>query len=57
MSPSGEKMTEPEIDSLMQGQEDENGSIHYEGVCLEIPFLFNPSLLKMKCLYWNLWFL
>ncbi|MCJ0199670.1 hypothetical protein J0W87_20255, partial [Clostridioides difficile] len=26
----GEKMTEPEIDSLMIGQEDENGSIHYE---------------------------
>jgi len=50
-------MTEPEIDSLMQGQEDENGSIHYEGVCLEIPFFFNPSLLKMKRLYWNLWFL
>uniref|UniRef100_A0A673FF37 Myosin light chain 3, skeletal muscle isoform-like n=1 Tax=Sinocyclocheilus rhinocerous TaxID=307959 RepID=A0A673FF37_9TELE len=26
----GEKMSEPEIESLMQGQEDENGSVHYE---------------------------
>ncbi|XP_062302688.1 LOW QUALITY PROTEIN: myosin light chain 3, skeletal muscle isoform-like [Osmerus eperlanus] len=26
----GEKMTEPEIDALMSGQEDENGSVHYE---------------------------
>lgn len=24
-------MTEPEIDALMAGQEDENGSVHYEG--------------------------
>ncbi|KAK7162223.1 hypothetical protein R3I94_004772 [Phoxinus phoxinus] len=30
LSTLGEKMTEAEIDSLMQGQEDENGSIHYE---------------------------
>ncbi|XP_072303253.1 myosin, light polypeptide 3, skeletal muscle [Eucyclogobius newberryi] len=30
LSTLGEKMTEPEIDSLMTGQEDENGSIHYE---------------------------
>lgn len=28
---TGEKMTEPEIDALMAGQEDENGSVHYEG--------------------------
>lgn len=28
---TGEKMTEPEIDALMTGQEDENGSVHYEG--------------------------
>ncbi|XP_040045691.2 myosin, light polypeptide 3, skeletal muscle [Gasterosteus aculeatus] len=26
----GEKMTEPEIEALMTGQEDENGSVHYE---------------------------
>lgn len=24
-------MSEPEVDSLMQGQEDENGSVNYEG--------------------------
>lgn len=28
---TGEKMTETEIDALMAGQEDENGSVHYEG--------------------------
>ena len=28
---TGEKMTEAEIDALMAGQEDENGSVHYEG--------------------------
>lgn len=28
---TGEKMSEPEIDALMAGQEDENGSVHYEG--------------------------
>lgn len=27
----GEKMSEPEVDALMQGQEDENGSVKYEG--------------------------
>lgn len=42
MAPTGEKMTEPEIDSLMQGQEDENGSVHYEGTYFENPFWFNP---------------
>lgn len=31
---TGEKMTEAEIDALMQGQEDENGSVHYEGESL-----------------------
>ncbi|KAJ0009449.1 hypothetical protein NQD34_001151 [Periophthalmus magnuspinnatus] len=30
LSTLGEKMSEPEIDALMQGQEDENGSVHYE---------------------------
>lgn len=24
-------MSEPEIEALMAGQEDENGSVHYEG--------------------------
>lgn len=31
-------MTEPEIDALMAGQEDENGSVHYEG---ELTFSHN----------------
>ncbi|CAL8284789.1 myosin light chain 3, skeletal muscle isoform [Gadus morhua] len=30
LSTLGEKMSEQEIDALMQGQEDENGSVHYE---------------------------
>ncbi|TDG96321.1 hypothetical protein EPR50_G00238910 [Perca flavescens] len=30
LSTLGEKMSEPEIEALMTGQEDENGSIHYE---------------------------
>ncbi|XP_029300643.1 LOW QUALITY PROTEIN: myosin, light polypeptide 3, skeletal muscle [Cottoperca gobio] len=30
LSTLGEKMTEPEIDALMTGQEDESGSVHYE---------------------------
>ncbi|XP_062236384.1 myosin, light polypeptide 3, skeletal muscle [Platichthys flesus] len=30
LSTLGEKMTEDEIESLMTGQEDENGSVHYE---------------------------
>ncbi|KAG7463957.1 hypothetical protein MATL_G00182180 [Megalops atlanticus] len=30
LSTLGEKMTEAEIDALMTGQEDENGSVHYE---------------------------
>lgn len=29
--PTGEKMTESEIDALMQGQEDESGGVNYEG--------------------------
>ncbi|CAB1449488.1 unnamed protein product [Pleuronectes platessa] len=30
LSTLGEKMSEDEIESLMAGQEDENGSVHYE---------------------------
>ncbi|XP_053471009.1 myosin, light polypeptide 3, skeletal muscle [Ictalurus furcatus] len=30
LSTLGEKMSEPEVDALMQGQEDENGSVNYE---------------------------
>lgn len=41
---TGEKMTEPEIDALMAGQEDENGSVHYEGKTglqtIPLPFFF-----------------
>lgn len=33
-------MSEPEIDALMAGQEDENGSVHYEG---ELTFSHNLS--------------
>lgn len=39
---AGEKMNETEIDALMAGQEDENGSVHYEGKLL---FPSIPSLL------------
>lgn len=51
MALTGEKMSEPEIDSLMQGQEDENGSVHYEGTCLDKPFQFNPSNLFWDTLH------
>lgn len=30
--PPGEKMNEQEVDALMQGQEDENGCVNYEGL-------------------------
>lgn len=40
-------MSEPEIDALMTGQEDENGSVHYEG---ELTFSHNlpPSFILFK---------
>lgn len=45
--PTGEKMTEIEIDALMTGQEDENGCVNYEGE-LQI-----PTLLKQLYLYYK----
>lgn len=39
---TGEKMNETEIDALMAGQEDENGSVHYEGK----PFVFQVWFLS-----------
>lgn len=38
--PTGEKMSEPEIDALMAGQEDENGCVNYEGK-LEFVIIFS----------------
>uniref|UniRef100_A0A3B3C3N2 Myosin, light polypeptide 3, skeletal muscle n=1 Tax=Oryzias melastigma TaxID=30732 RepID=A0A3B3C3N2_ORYME len=47
LSTLGEKMTEPEIDALMAGQEDENGSVHYEGRCPSTPSFFGLFLQKL----------
>lgn len=42
-------MSEPEIEALMAGQEDENGSVHYEGVSWLLScafgFIRNPNRL------------
>lgn len=45
---TGEKMTEPEIEALMAGQEDENGSVHYEGKIQfpSMPFFFDFTQIK-----------
>lgn len=42
MALTGEKMTEPEIDSLMQGQEDENGMVNYECEYLSVRLPIEP---------------
>lgn len=43
-------MSEPEIDALMAGQEDENGSVHYEGEHTFSPrFLFCIIKSKFLC--------
>lgn len=50
---AGEKMSEPEIEALMAGQEDENGSVHYEGKP-RLPSEFqvpNPSSLRQISLF------
>lgn len=50
---AGEKMSEPEIEALMAGQEDENGSVHYEGK-YQLPSEFqvlNPSSLRQIFLF------
>lgn len=44
---TGEKMSEPEIDALMAGQEDENGSVHYEGMCTFLLFQ-EKNICKIK---------
>lgn len=31
---SGEKLTEEQVEELLKGQEDANGCINYEGICL-----------------------
>lgn len=46
-------MSEPEIEALMAGQEDENGSVHYEGK-YQLPLEFqvlNPSSLRQISLF------
>ncbi|KAK5847885.1 hypothetical protein PBY51_016978 [Eleginops maclovinus] len=44
LSTLGEKMTEPEIDALMAGQEDENGSVHYEAFVKHIMSVIHHHL-------------
>ncbi|TWW63956.1 Long-chain specific acyl-CoA dehydrogenase, mitochondrial [Takifugu flavidus] len=42
LSTLGEKMSEPEIEALMAGQEDENGSVHYEAFVKHIMSVSPP---------------
>ncbi len=43
-------MNEAEIDALMQGQEDENGSVNYEGQFKSFLDLTEHVLTTVKCL-------
>lgn len=43
-------MNETEIDALMQGQEDENGSVNYEGQFKSFIDLTEHLLTTVKCL-------
>ncbi len=43
-------MNEAEIDALMQGQEDENGSVNYEGQFKLFLDLTEHVLTTVKCL-------
>ena len=46
VTPAGEKMTEKEIEVVMEGQEDSNGCINYQGdyfmQCAEEAYWFPP---------------
>ena len=33
---AGEKMTDEEVNELLMGQEDAQGNVNYEGVCLSV---------------------
>ena len=52
---TGEKMKEAEIDALMQGQEDDNGAINYEGKSSTIFLLadFQTFYMPLTSVYFN----